>query len=594
MARAFPSKLLVIALAACSADQNDARRPIADLRADSNRDGEVRVDDDSDKNKSEWNEKVGAIFLANIDDDNKRCKSSSSDLTIALCNDAQDAVVNGDDDARDLARLKTRPAPQPEDATGHVVIATDEAKPLIRLFKRTGPEETAFTEIDDDTVFSRAELEAGLELAIEAKDIVRDPVRWDGYIDVQLVIRSPSHGEAKDTVRMRVAPVMTYHHLLPAETVWVANTKTDGNLRMRKELQASCLSAEVAAPEPIAVQDQWAQDFFEPAFMSMPGPGGTQHVMRVNYRSANVFEPDQKETPLRPAGQVVFAMMRGKDVAGVQQFDLSHDAQMDSLNSFGNLETIPPYQKDGVSYPLGRVLRGATSSWFPDRAFAKMVNAQLQQPAIEIDTSWLFVGHVDETLSFVKAPTPRGWMVLANDATMAKQMLEDAERAGEGDTPMFVGKSWVDFQTNDETPAQITISEVLADRQVMQASAEAAVEVDAQLDILKRELGLSDDEIIRIPFLHTVYAGKSIAFQPGTVNGIYVADNRFVAPEPHGPIVGNKDIFRLAVSEPLAKIGITADFIEDWDAYHRVLGEVHCGSNATRKIPEARWWESGR
>jgi protein-arginine deiminase len=594
MARVFSSTLLVIALVACSSDQGATGKPIADLRADSNRDGEVHVDDDSDMNKTEWTEKTGAIFLANIDDDNKRCKSSSSDLTIALCNDAQDAVINGDDDAHDLARLKTRPASQPEDATGHVVIATEDAKALVRLFKRTGPGEADFAELTDATVITRAELESGVELAIEAKDIVRDPSRWDGYVDVQLVVHSPSHGDAKDTVRMRVAPVMTYHHLLPAETVWVADTKTDGNLRMRKELQASCRSAGVSSPERIEVTDQWAQDFFEPAFMSMPGTGGTQHVMRVNYRSANVFEPKRTETPLRPAGQIVFAMMRGKDVAGVQQFDLSHNAEMDSLNSFGNLETIPPYEKDGISYPFGRVLRGATRSWFPDRAFARMVNAQLQQPAIEIDTSWLFVGHVDETLSFVKAPTPRGWMLLMNDATLAKKMLEDAVAAGAGDTPMFVGKSWVDFDTSEETPAQATISEVLADRQVMQASAEAAVEVDAQVAILKQEIGLQDDEILRLPFLHTVYGGKSIAYQPGTVNGIYLSDTRFAAPEPHGPIVGGKDIFRDAVSEPLAKIGITADFVEDWDAYHRVLGEVHCGSNTTRKIPAARWWESGR
>ena len=40
--------------------------------------------------------------------------------------------------------------------------------------------------------------------------------------------------------------------------------------------------------------------------------------------------------------------------------------------------------------------------------------------------------------------------------------------------------------------------------------------------------------------------------------------------------------------------GSTVDWIEDWDEYHLGIGEVHCGTNATRKIPEARWWESGR
>ncbi|MBX3214179.1 MAG: hypothetical protein KF850_19245 [Labilithrix sp.] len=26
----------------------------------------------------------------------------------------------------------------------------------------------------------------------------------------------------------------------------------------------------------------------------------------------------------------------------------------------------------------------------------------------------------------------------------------------------------------------------------------------------------------------------------------------------------------------------------------RNLGEVHCGTNATRRVPTTKWWESGR
>lgn len=585
-----PLALLFLGVAACSGDE-DGGRPIADLRADSNRDGVVRVDDDSDANKTDWNAHTGAILLANIDDDARRCIASNNDMTIALCNDAQDEVVNGEDDALDLAHLRTRPVREPPDASGRIVIANAQAVGMVRVFKRSGPGAADYKALDGATVFSRDELEAGLDLAIEALDIVRDPTSWDGYVDVQLIVTGGG-STATDTVHMRVAPVLTYHHLLPAEEVWVTDNKSPANGAMRHSLQTACDGAKVPL-QTLAVEDQWTQDFFEPAYMTMPAPGGTQHVMRVNYRSPNIFQPKSNDDPLRPAGQIVFEL-RGKDVAGVQQFDLHHDTQMDSLSSFGNFETVPPYEKDGVTYPFGRVLRGSTASWYPDKAFIRMVDAQLQQPAIEIDTSWLFVGHVDETLSFVKAPTKRGWMLLANDATLAKKMLDDAASAGSGDEPMFVGESWIDFDTNKETPADTTIAKVLADKQVMQASAEAAVDVDAQLEVLKREIGLADDEIIHVPFLHTTYGGKSIAYTPGTVNGIYLSETHFGAPDPHGPTIGGKDIFKEAVSEPLAKIGITVDWIEDWDGYHRVLGEVHCGSNTTRKVPDARWWESGR
>src|SRR5690606_30017587 len=139
--------------------------------------------------------------------------------------------------------------------------------------------------------------------------------------------------------------------------------------------------------------------------------------------------------------------------AGVQEFDPDHRVAMDDLDSLGNFETVPPYEKDGVSFPFGRLLRGSTRSFYPDRSFVRMLDAQAQQPAIELDTSWLFIGHVDETVTFVEAPTPRGWMLLAADPRLARQMLEDAVRAGAGDTPMFVGKEWLDDETGRAVPA---------------------------------------------------------------------------------------------------------------------------------------------
>ena len=48
------------------------------------------------------------------------------------------------------------------------------------------------------------------------------------------------------------------------------------------------------------------------------------------------------------------------------------------------------------------------------------------------------------------------------------------------------------------------------------------------------------------------------------------------------------------MTERLAPLGITVDFAEDWDEYHAALGEVHCGSNHAAKIPDTKWWESGR
>src|SRR5205085_3980243 len=105
---------------------------------------------------------------------------------------------------------------------------------------------------------------------------------------------------------------------------------------------------------------------------------------------------------------------------------------------------------------------------------------------------------------------------------------------------------------------------------------------------------LTDAEIIKIPFLHESMSGRSVAFQPGMVNGLYIADGHFVAPDPHGPVIGGNDIFKVAMQNALSAVGVTVHFAEDCDTYHRLEGEVHCGTNSTRKIPAAKWWESGR
>ena len=530
--------------------------------------------DDSDAEKTTWDAKHGAVFLANIDDDKERCPKTGDDVDLPKCNDASNEVVDGVDDALDLARLKTKPwAEAPATATAVLSVA-DPAKDKVRLFKRTGPGAADFEVLTEDTPLTADEIRAGVELAIEGKDIVRDSAVWDGFASVTLTV-TVGADSATDTVKMRIAPVMTYHHLLAAEEVFVSSTGSPGNAAMRTQLSSACAAGGTPAPTLVDDQDQWTQDFFEPAFTSMPGAGGAQHVMRVNLRSANVAQPDDAKNPLRSAGAFIFTSLRGKDTAAIQQFDIKHSQDMDSLNSFGNLETIPPYTLADKTYPLGRIIRGKTPKFFPDPGFVTMMESQAMQPAVYIDTHWLLVGHVDETISFVKAPlskTVRGWVLLVNDPTIAKKMLEDQVTAGNGATPMFVGKNWVDDTTGKALPAETTIKAVLADTTVMTASADAATEIDGQLVKIKAETGLTDAEIVKIPFLHTTVGQGSYAYIPGMVNGVLVSETHFVAPDPHGPVINGKDIFRQAMSDRLAPLGITVDFAEE--AIHKAEAAV--------------------
>jgi protein-arginine deiminase len=561
-----------------------ASSPI-DLRADTNRDGVISFDDATDDDGEDvWDAKHGAVFLANIDDDLETCPKTGNDVDLPKCNDAADDEVNGADDALDLARLRTKPwAEAPDGATATI---TTTATANVRVFKVKG---TSFEVLAAGGKLTTAELRSGVELAIEARDIVRDTSAWDGFVDVTYAVTAAGKKES-DKVRMRVAPLLAAHHLMPAETTYVTQLNTASSQATRADLLTATTAAGVPATRGITTtSDQWAQDFFETGFMSMPGAKGVQHGMKVNIRSANESNPNSATNPLRTAGRYVFTVLRGKDSAAIQQFDPLRKGKFDTLNSFGNFETIPPFTKGAESFPLGRVLRGNIASYYPDKSFLTMIESQKVQQPLYVDTSWLVVGHIDETVSFVKAPSARGWVMLVNDATLAKTMLQTASNAGNGNVPMFIGKFW-----SQTEPAQVTIDQVLADTEVMQATAEAAAEVAAQVAIIQAATGLADSEIIHIPYLHMAYSSGSIAFQPGMVNGIYISPTHFVAPDPHGPVIAGKDIFKGIMEERVAPTGVTVHWAEDWDLYHRNLGEVHCGTNATRQIPTAKWWESGR
>lgn len=576
--------------------------PIVDLRADVNRDGVVDLDDPTDdEGEDSWTAERGAIFLANIDDDDRTCTFAMqptvlSDEQLALCNDARDAEVNGEEDLADLARLRTAPWPDaPDYAIGYVTVLGSAAK-RVRLFKK-GAYGFVSQRNPAELSLTAAQLRKGVELAIEANDIVRDPSKWDGFADVRFTITRGrrTDTEFQDTVRLRVAPVVMFHHLLPAQDVFVSHVPDgvdpDAD-RFRLDLRDTLAAGTPPVPlTEFKLDDLWTQDYFEPAYMSMPAPGGRQQVMRVNYRAPFVVST-RENNPLRLAGRVAF-QLRGPDQAGVQEYTPGLSKESQTLNSFGNTEVIPPYEKDGVKYPLGRLFRGrgpdTRPDFQPDPAFSRLLEAQAVQPPVYVDTSWLNVAHVDETFSFLPAHTPRGWIVLMADPALARRMLMELQAQGHGDAKLFTGLTW-----GLERPAEVTVSEVLDNTGFMDASAQAALEIDSQLAILREETGLTDAEIIRVPFLFQEVTGALSALQPALLNLLSVSPTQVVAPEPHGPVVNGQDPFKAYFEEALAAYGIRVHWSDVWSPYHIGGGQVHCATNSAREIPAAKWWEGGR
>jgi protein-arginine deiminase len=585
--------LLPLGLAGCGDDEDldgpdppAPAGPIVDLRVDTNRNGTVDLDDPTeDENEDLWDANQGAIFMANIDDDLDACPADSglTDEQLAGCFDGADEWVNGPDDLVDMARIMTVPWPKaPDDATATLELSVP-ALDHVRLFINNGVE---FVLFPPGTVLTAEQLRQGVELAIEGKDVVRDLAVWDGLLWVTLHVLGGSHGELFDTVMMRIAPLLTTHHLQEGERVYISAGGSDYQV-----YEADMLAALETAGVPMGLEalqagfDVWTQDFFETAYMTMPVPGG-MHVIDVFMRSASNW--GASEGQLRPSGKLVYTHFQGPDAAGLTEYGGTGTGN--GLNDGGNFETIPPFEHNGESWPLGRIVRGSTPSFHPSENVDRMMNAQLQQPIVEVDTSWLAVGHIDETLTYMKADSPRGWIMAANDPAMAIDMLQTAADQGHGSVVMFEGQYW---DTN--VPADITIQEVLDDVDLMADNAQAIIDVADQVNTLKEATGITDAEIIPIPFLHEESWGASVAYQPGTVNGIVINTTHYGPPAPHGPVIDGEDIFLKQLDDVMAPYGITVHPIEEWGRLHIGAGEVHCGSNTLRAVPQdVFWWETGR
>ena len=110
-----------------------------------------------------------------------------------------------------------------------------------------------------------------------------------------------------------------------------------------------------------------------------------------------------------------------------------------TLNSMGNLETIPPYAQGGRSFPAGRIIMGQRpdTGSKPAKVMRTFLKSQGLQDPLFLDTSWLHVGHVDEFVQFLPADTPRGWKIAIADPEAGLKLLRDAKAAGHGSTKMF-------------------------------------------------------------------------------------------------------------------------------------------------------------
>ncbi|KAK6206826.1 hypothetical protein QIS74_13314 [Colletotrichum tabaci] len=586
------------------------------IRADTNRDGILTEADDADK--ALWTPARGAIFLPNVGDAHGRCANTDlrgnplSNHELAACHDASGHLLL---EPSLVAPLATLPVDVADDAFAYVYATPGAAADRVRLFVNDYPdragEMAAWRFVDPEFRFNATQLRAGIALGIDGREFVTAASAWDGVVRVRFDLYA-NDTVLSDAVELKVAPVLTHHHLQRVdELVTVAANESDPvQLAFVEGLDRARRDAGLAAPLYLFNQssDIWAQDFFEPAYASMPGPDGGVVAVRIMLRSAQ---------STRTGGRQVFEQLRGKGVGGFQPADgrrrgFGHR----EINSFGNVETIPPYtSKSGIKYPAGRIIQGKHFGESPAEAMTAFLEGQQVQTPLMLEAGWLFIGHVDEFVQFLPSnETGLGFTIAIADTVSALEVFRNVSEAGKGGVRAISFDGDVgDVFTLTPDELETTVDEVLANETFRAVNAYAQKHIDANLETLLAEIPLAREHVVRVPVLfkdanfpsglfarspdglppHTDTVMRDerllLAFSPAAINGIVIGGH-YLSPKPWGPVVDGVDLLEGAVRAAYGAAGMAVSFVDDFLSHHVGGGEIHCGSNTLRET-DVKWWE---
>ncbi|MCX7492939.1 protein-arginine deiminase family protein [Corynebacterium sp. P6129] len=554
--------------------------PLATIVGDTDRDG--RVTDTDLENRERANFEAGAIFLANLDDDAARCtyEPGTPRAELAACNDAADEVVNGDEDALDLARLQVKAAELTDAATASLDYDTDHAR--IFLQKEDG----TWTLVTASTKLTAEQLRTGVTLGVEGLDVVRDRTAWDGRLTVTLTTTDDGSSTV-DRVQLQQAPLRGHDHTEDLQTVLTLDDSFKDAAPFNARLEKALGDVELRKLPGMDVQ--WIQDGSEVFHTSMPGENGPQH-MRI------VMRVDQAED-----GQNAMYQLRGRDI-GVAEINVKPGTSDPSAG--GNLEFLPPTP----AHPNGRAIigvrqnpdlvaedhghthgtdahhdhdHGPVDPNSPTAEQLVFLAAQGYEDPLILDTSHLAVGHIDEIVHVLPADNAAGFKLLVADPGLGKKMITDLITEGHGDVQL------VNYPNSTTTLTEAT-------DEMMQRQHAVAIEMsDRNIATLKAETGLGEQDIIRYPAwyrmdLHDAYDATKIypmaSFNPNAINGIVRDKHTYIAPKTLGPDINGTDVFADHLKKQMSEAGYEVIFVDDYDYLHRGTGEIHCGTNQFREM----------
>ncbi|XP_038550425.1 protein-arginine deiminase type-2 [Micropterus salmoides] len=404
---------------------------------------------------------------------------------------------------------------------------------------------------------------------------------FDGLVSINLSLLEPISAGVPETpiftdkVVFKVAPwIMTPNTLQPVE-VFVCSTSDNYQfLKVMRNLVAKSGYKLKICHKYQNRGDRWMQDELEFGYIDSPHQ---QFPVVLDSPRDGKLQDFPYDELLGPDFGYVTRVAKRKDVS--------------SLDSFGNLEVSPPVTVNGKNYPLGRIIIGVA---FPTatkgRNMTKVVQdflwAQKVQEPIALFSDWLYVGHIDEFMTFVPAPDRKGFRLLLASPDASYKLFRGLQKDGHGQAKLFEG-------LKDEEP--ITVDEILEDSSLQDENNYVQSCIDWNRDVLKKELGLDDEDIIDLPILFKLLvedegeAYRAVAYYPDMVNMIVLGKNLGI-PKPFGPKVNGRCVLEAEMCSLMEGLGLNCTFIDDFATYHKLLGEVHCGSNVRREPFQFKWW----
>ncbi|XP_039084988.1 protein-arginine deiminase type-1 [Hyaena hyaena] len=375
-----------------------------------------------------------------------------------------------------------------------------------------------------------------------------------------------------DTVVFRVAPwIMTPNTQPPLELYVCSVVDSHGSNKKFLEdmsdlaLKASCKL--IVCPRIENRNDRWIQDEMEFGYTTAP------------HKSFPVVFDSPRNRGLK---DFPYKRILGPDFGYVTR-EIKF-AGASSLDSFGNLDVSPPVTVGGKEYPLGRILIGGSFPRSGGKRMAKVVRdflqAQQVQAPLELYSDWLSVGHVDEFLSFVPTSDQKGFRLLLASPSACLKLFQEKKEEGYGEAAQFDGL---------RHQVSISINEMLANSRLRRDSLYVQKCIDWNREVLKRELGLTERDIVDIPQLFSLKGSHAEAFFPDMVNMVVLGKHLGI-PKPFGPIINGRCCLEEKVRSLLEPLGLHCIFIDDYLSYHQLLGEIHCGTNVRRQPFSFKWW----